>query len=51
MNYAKVLIRKNELQQARTLLMKANEHRSTLSAADQETLADLIRQASPKQRR
>ena len=51
MNYAKVLIRKNELQQARTLLMKANEHRSTLSAADQETLANLIQQASPKQRR
>lgn len=47
-NYAKVLIRKNELPKAREYLTKANAHRNALAKEDQDTLADLLRQATPR---
>ena len=50
-NYARLLIRKGNIVQARSLLAEANKHRSSLSEADQKSLSELLETVAPKGRR
>ena len=50
-NYARVLIKKGDIVKARSLLAEANKKRSSLPAADQRALTELLEQVAPGKNR